>query len=211
MIWVLGRQCRSSIIAHKLSKTGRHCFNKIPWVAQSKQNGHHFVEELFKRIFFNENDPISINILLKLVAMGTLDNTPALVRVARPQISQVTVAHAVPNHRYLTQNLKVPNLIAPLMLIYCQLHSQKLTSVRFRENAFKISAIFSEHQRLSQQGRMYIAYTVCWISAIYVITCTKSNDIPLGKYNGFLGLYSLSSKSLTAKSREVPQSRDWML
>ena len=41
-----------------------------------KQNGRHFADDIYKRILFNENIWISINISLKIVPRGPIDNIP---------------------------------------------------------------------------------------------------------------------------------------
>ena len=46
-----------------------------------RQNGRHFADDTFKRIFMNENVRISINISLKLVPKGLINNIPALVQI----------------------------------------------------------------------------------------------------------------------------------
>ena len=46
-----------------------------------RQNGRHFADDTFKRIFMNENVRISINISLKLVPKGLINNIPALVKI----------------------------------------------------------------------------------------------------------------------------------
>ena len=45
------------------------------------QNGRHFADDTFKRIFVNENARISIKIQLKLVLKAPIENKAALVRV----------------------------------------------------------------------------------------------------------------------------------
>ena len=44
-----------------------------------RQNGCHFANNIFKYIFLSENVSISINISLKCVPMGQIDNIPELV------------------------------------------------------------------------------------------------------------------------------------
>ena len=44
-----------------------------------RQNGRHFADDTFKRIFLNENVGISIKISLKFVHKGPINNIPALV------------------------------------------------------------------------------------------------------------------------------------
>ena len=45
------------------------------------QNGRHFADNTFNRIFVNENVRISIKISLKFVPKGPINNIPALVRI----------------------------------------------------------------------------------------------------------------------------------
>ena len=44
-----------------------------------KTNGRHFLDDIFKCIFLNENVLISIKISLKFVPKGQINNIPALV------------------------------------------------------------------------------------------------------------------------------------
>ena len=46
-----------------------------------RQNGRHFPDDIFKCIFLNENVWISINISLKFVPRGPINNIPTLVQV----------------------------------------------------------------------------------------------------------------------------------
>ena len=46
-----------------------------------RQNGRHFADDIFKRIFFNENVWIPIQISLKFVPKGPINNIPALDRI----------------------------------------------------------------------------------------------------------------------------------
>ena len=43
-----------------------------------RQNGRHFADDTFQRIFMNKNVKISINISLKFVPQGPINNIPAL-------------------------------------------------------------------------------------------------------------------------------------
>ena len=53
------------------------------WVntLRQRQNGCRFADDTFKRIFLNENVRISINISLKFVPKGPINNNPALVQI----------------------------------------------------------------------------------------------------------------------------------
>ena len=46
-----------------------------------RRNEQHFADDIFKRIFFNENVWISIKISLKFVSKGSINNIPALVQI----------------------------------------------------------------------------------------------------------------------------------
>ena len=46
-----------------------------------RQNGRHFADDTFKRVFMNENVRISINISLKCVPKGLINNIIALVQI----------------------------------------------------------------------------------------------------------------------------------
>ena len=46
-----------------------------------RQNGRHFADDPFKRIFLNENVRISIKNSLKFVPKGPINNIPALVQI----------------------------------------------------------------------------------------------------------------------------------
>ena len=46
-----------------------------------RRNGQHSTDDIFKRIFFNENILISLNISLKFVPKGPINNIPALVPI----------------------------------------------------------------------------------------------------------------------------------
>ena len=53
------------------------------WVntLRPRQNGRHFPDDILKWIFLNENVWISINISLKFVPGGPINNIPALVQI----------------------------------------------------------------------------------------------------------------------------------
>ena len=46
-----------------------------------EQNGRHFADDMFKRIFLNENVRIAIKISLTIVPRGPIENKSALVQV----------------------------------------------------------------------------------------------------------------------------------
>ena len=58
------------------------CVTRPQWVntLRPKQNGRHFTDDIFKCIFLNENDWISLKISLKFVPKGPINNIPSLVQ-----------------------------------------------------------------------------------------------------------------------------------
>ena len=46
-----------------------------------RQNGRHFADDTFSRIFVNENVTISIKFSLQFVPKGPINNIPALVQI----------------------------------------------------------------------------------------------------------------------------------
>ena len=61
----------------KNTRPGYAEFNTL----RPRQNERHFADDTFKRIFMNENVRISINISLKFVPKGPINNIPALVQI----------------------------------------------------------------------------------------------------------------------------------
>ena len=60
----------------KMTKKKYHRLNTL----RPRQNGRHFADDTFKHIFMNENVRISINISLKFVPKGLINNIHALVQ-----------------------------------------------------------------------------------------------------------------------------------
>ena len=52
---------------------------KVLYTLRPRQNGHRFSDGIFKLSFVNENALISIQILLKFVLRGAINNIPILV------------------------------------------------------------------------------------------------------------------------------------
>ena len=50
-------------------------------ILRPRQNGRHFADDTFKRIFLNQNVRNSITISLKFVPKGPINNIPALVQI----------------------------------------------------------------------------------------------------------------------------------
>ena len=68
--------CWQTIIWHNMFSL-EFIFNTL----RPRQNGHHSPDDIFKWIFVNENARNSINIWLKCVPRGPINNIPALVQI----------------------------------------------------------------------------------------------------------------------------------
>ena len=54
---------------------------KVVNTLRPRRNEQHFADDIFKRIFFNENVWISIKISLKFVPKGPINNIPELIQI----------------------------------------------------------------------------------------------------------------------------------
>ena len=87
-----------------------------------RQNGRHFPDDIFKWIFLNENKWISINVSLKFVQGGPINNIPTLVQVMawrRPGDKPLSEPMMVrlPPHIWVTRPQWVNKLV--LMALQC--------------------------------------------------------------------------------------------
>ena len=98
-----------------------------------RQNRSHFADDTFKRIFFNENVRILINISLKFVPKGLINDIPALVQI---------MAWWRPGDKPLSEPMMVNLLMHILQLLFCY---------EFENYTFKIKAT-------SPRGNEFIAY-----------------------------------------------------
>ena len=64
-----------------LSRLISHWTNEFLNTLRARLNGRHFPDDIFEWIFLNENVWISINISLKFVPRGPINNIPTLVQV----------------------------------------------------------------------------------------------------------------------------------
>ena len=51
------------------------------WTNRLRQNGHHFVDNIFKSIFLYKNCYILVQISMKYVPKGSIKNMPALIQI----------------------------------------------------------------------------------------------------------------------------------
>ena len=79
-------QQKDNIVAHfnqwaKMGVAWKHVTNAAFNTLRPGQNGRRYPDDIFKRIFLNENICIPINISLKFVPMGQINNIPSLVQI----------------------------------------------------------------------------------------------------------------------------------
>ena len=127
-----------------------------------RPNGRHFPDDIFKWIFLNENVWISINIYLKFIPRGPINNIPSLVQVMawrRPgdkPLSEPTMVR-LPTHICVTRPQWVDN---PL---YKQWHisiEQRLVSVlpsepKYVTSKSTIVSLYINTLRPRQNGRHF--------------------------------------------------------
>ena len=84
-----------------------------------RRNGRHFPEDIFKRIFLNENILIPIKISLKFVPKGSINNIPALVQMmawrrscdkplSEPMMIRLTTHICVTRPQWVNLNVQKP-------------------------------------------------------------------------------------------------------
>ena len=87
-----------------------------------RQNGRHFADDIFKWIFLNENAWISINISLKFVLRGPINNIPSFVHI---------MAWRQPGDKPLSEQMMVKSLTH-----ICVTQPQCVNTLRLRQNSF---------------------------------------------------------------------------
>ena len=103
---VIYRQANDLSPKHSITGARLSCHITAMWAHKQsmyntlrpRQNGRHFPDDIFKWIFLNENVWISINISLKFVPRGPINNIPALVQV---------MAWRRPGHKPLSEPMMV--------------------------------------------------------------------------------------------------------
>ena len=82
--WLIGQQLEVMAPTRLIARYWRagRC-QQIPWIntLRPRQNGRHFPDNIFKRIFLNENVWISLKISLNFVPRIRINNIPALVLI----------------------------------------------------------------------------------------------------------------------------------
>ena len=71
----------SCVFSWKCSWFDSSCASLVFNTLRPRQNGRHFADDTFKRIFFNKNVRILAKISLKFVPKGPINNNPSLVQI----------------------------------------------------------------------------------------------------------------------------------
>ena len=107
-----------------------------------RQNGRHFADDTFKRIFVNENVRISIRFSLKFVPKGPINNIPALVQI---------MAWRRPGYKPLSESVMVS-----LMTHICVTRPQSVKHVSVWQVWHSMTVWHSQVQYIINRGKMQI-------------------------------------------------------
>ena len=145
IVMILGnpRGCRPYVLDMDWFITCMAVLNTL----RPRQNGRHFADDIFKRIFLYENIWIPIKISLKFVPRGSINNIPALVQIMawrRPGDKPLSkpMMGSLLTHICVTRPQWVNDKILPKTLSY----ELKLNGKYHMENnsPFHISALVHE-------------------------------------------------------------------
>ena len=109
-----------------------------------RQNAQHFADDIFKRIFFNENVLISIKMSLICDTKGPINNIPALVQIMawcrsgdKPSSEPMMVS--LPTHICVTRPQWVKGLLAEslVMIGWCFSMSQRWPNILLKASCKK--------------------------------------------------------------------------
>ena len=127
-----------------------------------RQNGRHFADDTFKCIFVNENVRILIEISLKFVPKGPINNIPSLVQI---------MAWRRPGDKPLSEPMMI-SLLAHICVTRPQWVNTSLTTLRFcAVNDLDSVDCFAEHTNI------YICFLWYFLSLRWC-TVDSWNDVP---------------------------------
>ena len=167
-IWSEFSRCWFIINTYDLARPCRYFFNTLG----PRQNGRHFADDIFKYIFLNENISIAIEISLKFVLKGPINNIPALVQImawCRPGDKPLSepLMVSLPTHICVTRPQWF-NVLFPLYLCFiCQFslampHNMRHCLAHWRCNSIFICAIFKHIIKID------ISWIFCEIDAFWM-------------------------------------------
>ena len=146
--------------SHSRQRFQLNCFNTF----RPRQNGRHFADDTFKRIFVNENVRISINISLTFVPKGLINNIPALVQI---------MAWRRPGDRPLSEPMMVnllthicvtrPQWVKETCVIYFKFHWSLFLEARLTINLY---CFVCEVKMTSWRGMAFLNTCSLWEESI---------------------------------------------
>ena len=138
---------------------------------RSRQNGHHFADDIFKCIFLNENVWIMIKISLTFVPKGPINNIPALFQImAWPRAGDKplseTMMVSLPTHICVTR----PQWVKVLSVS----HSMGLVAPGY--GALRLS------MHLCLEGQCQLGHTLWWFCIFVPGKQSKDFDMSMLSY-----------------------------
>ena len=128
LLYCFVRECSDySELKFEYDKTGKEaqmtfrCVNTL----RPRQNGRHFADDTFNRIFLNENVIVSIKFSLKFVPEGSINNNPTLFQI-------------MAWHRPGDKPLSEPMMVSPLTHV-CVTRLQRTTKLQCVSNGLRLS------------------------------------------------------------------------
>ena len=121
------------------------------------QNGRHFADDIFKRIFLNENIWIPIKISLKFVPKGSINNIPALVQIMawrRPGDKPLSEPMMVnlPTHKCVTR----PQWVKPMRMRNSRLLVSSVSDISYRLSCDAVRSITYHCTCYNERQYIYI-------------------------------------------------------
>ena len=134
-----------------------NCLNTL----RPRQNGRHFADDIFKRIFFNENIWIPIKISLKFLPKGSMNKIPALVQI---------MAWRRPGDKPLSEPMMVS------LLTHICVTRPQWVKYNYHGGVFCLRIPDIRQMALGQRLVSLVGWTLsrapwfesCWLSIIYV-------------------------------------------
>ena len=137
-----------------------------------RQNGCHFADDTFKRIFMNENVKISISTSLKFVPKGLINKIPALVQIMawrRPGYKPLSKPMMVrlPTHICVAPPQWVKPSMQYKLITMCWIYTSFKICVYHTDNNHQDIAMMShKHHGISNQSLATQLFVQCLIQAI---------------------------------------------
>ena len=126
-----------------------------------RQNGRHFADDNFKRIFLNENVRLSIEISLKFVTKVPINNIPVLVQIMawrRPGDKPLSEPMMVRLPTYICVTRPQWDII--LLCYWCRVDA--------RSQGFTNPGTDKDHREYTRCSARRVIRIVCWI-CVYVV------------------------------------------